>query len=40
MIGVRAGEGEGVGISLMGDKHLLGTSSRMLGGCSKLLPPK
>lgn len=39
MIGVNAGDGIGVGISLIGDRHLLlipllGISSRMVGGCS------
>lgn len=36
------GDGSGVGISLIGDKHLLtddGTSNRIVGGCKKLLPP-
>lgn len=39
MIGVNAGDGIGVGISLIGDRHLLlipllGISSRMVGGCN------
>jgi hypothetical protein len=39
MIGVMAGEGIGVGISLIGDKHLFpldGISSKIVGGCNKL----
>jgi hypothetical protein len=46
MTGVRAGdgmgEGNGVGISLMGERHLLivlGISNSIVGGCRKLLPP-
>lgn len=40
MIGVSAGEGMGVGISRIGDKHLLifdGISSRIDGGFNRLL---
>lgn len=40
-IGVGRGVGRGVGISLIGERHLLiplGTSSRIEGGWSKLLP--
>lgn len=35
------GEGSGVGISLMGERHLLivlGISKSIVGGCKKLLP--
>lgn len=38
MIGVRAGDGIGVGISLIGDRHLVmlpGISSNIVGGCSR-----
>lgn len=45
MMGVKAGEGigegKGVGISLIGERHLLivlGISKRIVGGCSRLLP--
>jgi hypothetical protein len=43
--GVGAGEGIGVGTSLMGDRHfpysIMGISSKIVGGCCKdeLLPP-
>lgn len=41
MIGVKAGDGIGVGSSRMGDKHLfvfeLGTSSKIVGGFNVLL---
>lgn len=40
MIGVSAGDGMGVGISLIGDKHLLmfdGISSNIDGGFNRLL---
>lgn len=38
MSGVTAGEGDGVGTSVIGDRHLLGTSIKILGGWSRLLP--
>lgn len=41
MIGVKAGDGMGVGNSRMGDRHLfefeLGTSSKIVGGFNALL---
>lgn len=37
IIGVIDGDGDGVGTSWIGDKHLLGTSRRIVGGCNKLL---
>lgn len=41
MTGVRAGDGIGVGSSLIGDKHLFvfefGTSSKIVGGFNELL---
>lgn len=41
MIGVKAGDGMGVGNSRIGDKHLfvfeLGTSSKIVGGFNELL---
>lgn len=36
--GVTTGEGDGVGTSVIGDRHLLGTSNKILGGCKRLLP--